>query len=34
MFSQKYKPTTQKSLFHKDVVNNIRKWIQNIEYKY
>lgn len=34
MFSQKYKPTTQKSLFHKDVVNNIRKWIQNIEYKF
>lgn len=34
MFSQKYKPTTQKSLFHKDIVNNIRKWIQNIEYKY
>ena len=34
MFSQKYKPTTQKSLFHKDVVNHIRKWIQDIEYKY
>ena len=34
MFSQNYKTTNQKSLFHKDVVNNIRKWIQNIEYKY
>jgi DNA polymerase III delta prime subunit len=34
MFSQKYKPTTQKLLFHKDVVNHIRKWIQTIEYKY
>lgn len=34
MFSQKYKPTTQKSLFHKDVVNHIRKWIQDIEYKH
>lgn len=34
MFSQKYKPTTQKSLFHKDIVSHIRKWIQNIEYKY
>lgn len=34
MLSQKYKPNTQKSLFHKDVVNNIRKWIQTIEYKY
>lgn len=34
MFSQKYKPTTQKSLFHKDIVNHIRKWIQTIEYKY
>jgi DNA polymerase III delta prime subunit len=27
----KYKPTTQKSLFHKDVVNHIRKWIKTIE---
>lgn len=34
MFSVKYKPTTQKSLFHKDIVNHIRKWIQTIEYKY
>jgi DNA polymerase III delta prime subunit len=34
MFSQKYKPTTQKSLFHKDIVNHIRKWIQIIEHKY
>jgi len=34
MFSVKYKPTTQKLLFHKDIVNHIRKWIQTIEYKY
>ncbi len=34
MFSQKYKPTTQKLLFHKDIVNHIRKWIQTIEYKF
>lgn len=31
MFSKRYKPTTQKSLFHKDIVNHIRKWIQIIE---
>jgi DNA polymerase III delta prime subunit len=31
MIAQKYKPTTQKSLFHKDVVNHIRKWIKMIE---
>lgn len=30
-FSQKYKPTTQKSLFHKDIVSHIRKWIRTIE---
>ena len=34
MYSVKYKPTTQKLLFHKDIVNHIRKWIQLIEYKY
>jgi hypothetical protein len=28
---EKYKPTTQKSLFHKDIVNHIRKWIKMIE---
>jgi hypothetical protein len=26
-----YKPNTQKSLFHKDLVNHIRKWIINLE---
>jgi DNA polymerase III delta prime subunit len=31
MLQSKYKPTNQKSLFHKDVVNHIRKWIQMIE---
>lgn len=31
MFLPKYKPTTQKTLFHKDVINHIRKWIKNIE---
>lgn len=31
MIIQKYKPTTQKSLFHKDIVNHIRKWIKMIE---
>jgi hypothetical protein len=34
MYNVKYKPTTQKLLFHKDIVNHIRKWIQLIEYKY
>lgn len=34
MFDKKYKPTTQKSLFHKDIVNHIRKWIQLIEDNY
>jgi len=31
MFASKYKPTTQKTLFHKDVVNHIRKWLKNID---
>jgi len=31
MIAQKYKPTTQKALFHKDVVGHIRKWIKNVE---
>lgn len=31
MIAQKYKPNTQKSLFHKDIVNHIRKWIKLIE---
>lgn len=31
MFIEKYKPTTQKSLFHKDIVNHIRKWIKMLE---
>jgi len=31
MFAQKYKPTIQKSLFHKDIVNHIRKWIKMLE---
>lgn len=31
MIADRYKPTTQKSLFHKDVVNHIRKWIKMIE---
>jgi hypothetical protein len=31
MIAQKYKPTTQKALFHKDIVNHIRKWIKNVE---
>jgi DNA polymerase III delta prime subunit len=31
MIVDKYKPTTQKSLFHKDIVNHIRKWIKMIE---
>jgi DNA polymerase III delta prime subunit len=28
MFATKYKPTVQKSLFHKDIINHIRKWIK------
>jgi DNA polymerase III delta prime subunit len=31
MFATKYKPTIQKSLFHKDIVNHIRKWIKMLE---
>jgi len=31
MIADKYKPTTQKSLFHKDINNHIRKWIKMIE---
>lgn len=31
MIAERYKPTTQKSLFHKDIVNHIRKWIKMIE---
>ena len=31
MIAAKYKPTTQKALFHKDVVNHIKKWIRMIE---
>lgn len=31
LFSTKYKPTIQKSLFHKDIVNHIRKWIKTLE---
>jgi ABC-type cobalamin/Fe3+-siderophores transport system ATPase subunit len=31
MFAPKYQPSTQKGLFHKDVVNHIRKWLKNID---
>lgn len=31
MFAEKYKPTIQKSLFHKDIVNHIRKWIKLLD---
>uniref|UniRef100_A0A6C0H7J3 AAA+ ATPase domain-containing protein n=1 Tax=viral metagenome TaxID=1070528 RepID=A0A6C0H7J3_9ZZZZ len=31
MLIDTYAPTTQKALFHKDVVAHIRKWIQNIQ---
>jgi DNA polymerase III delta prime subunit len=31
MIADKYKPTTQKSLFHKDIINHIRKWIKMID---
>ena len=31
LLCDKYKPNTQKSLFHKDLVNHIRKWIINLE---
>jgi len=30
-FAEKYKPTTQKALFHKDVVSAVRKWITYLE---
>jgi hypothetical protein len=30
-FAEKYKPTSQKALFHKDIVSSIRKWIINLE---
>lgn len=31
MICIKYKPNSQKALFHKDIVNHIRKWIQLLE---
>ena len=31
MIAKKYKPTTQKALFHKDVVNHIKRWIRMVE---
>jgi DNA polymerase III delta prime subunit len=31
LLSDAYKPNSQKALFHKDIVNHIRKWIKNIE---
>jgi|UniRef100_A0A6C0DWH6 DNA polymerase III delta prime subunit len=31
MLLEKYKPTTQKTLFHKDIVNHILKWIKQIK---
>jgi len=31
MIAAKYKPTVQKDLFHKDVVNHIKKWIKIID---
>lgn len=30
--AEKYKPTTQKALFHNNNVTAIKKWLQNIEY--
>lgn len=30
-FHEKYKPTSQKALFHKDIITHYRKWIKNIE---
>lgn len=30
-FIEIYKPTTQKNLFHKDIISHIRKWIVNLE---
>lgn len=31
MFIDKYRPTNQKSLFHKDIVSHIRKWLISLE---
>lgn len=31
LFANKYKPNTQKALFHKDIVSHIRKWIKMLE---
>lgn len=31
MLLEKYKPTTQKTLFHKDIVNHILKWIKGLK---
>lgn len=31
MLSERYTPTTQKSLFHKNIINHIRKWIVYVE---
>ena len=31
MIAAKYKPTTQKALFHKDIVNHVKKWLKNLE---
>lgn len=31
MLLEKYKPTTQKNLFHKDIVNHILKWIKGLK---
>ena len=31
MFVDKYKPTNQKALFHKDIVSHIRKWLSGLE---
>lgn len=31
MIADRYKPTTQKALFHKDIVSHIRKWIKMVE---
>lgn len=31
IFANKYKPTTQKSLFHADIIKHIKKWIKTVE---
>lgn len=31
LLSDKYKPTSQKSLFHKDIINHVRKWLKSLE---